>query len=598
MISAVELVQTPPNRHSSHSLYGPEMSQQAPTLIPTFLPSLPIPKISNSHSIGRRKHLKSNPQCALHAPLAALATSLRNQSTAQARYLYLINLASQLPAPYFPNCFSADSRIANCTSISHLHVSVHNRKLRLSAKSDAKISSGLLALLVLGLDGADVEVVRDLSASELLEQTSLGGMLPASRAGGVAQMIAHLKHHVQRLEHGVQVGSWVEGTGSPRGEEMAVLLSGGVDSSVAMRLALKEGKRVRAFYLKIWLEDELAHLGECPWEEDVRVARAVCQQAGVRLEEVGLQREYWERVVNYTVSEAREGRTPNPDIMCNSRIKFGAFLDGVGGDYESIITGHYARKKWDENGNGEIWRAKDIVKDQTYFLAALNQKQVLRAEFPLGGLEKEEVRGLAREMGLVNMNRRESQGICFLGKIKFDEFLKSHLGENPGRLIEYETGNVVGEHKGFWFYTIGQRKGIRLSGGPWYVVCKNVEENVVYVSRDYHGSEKKRDVFHFEKVSWIAGDWPITWQIGVQRRLKVKTRHGPNDHEAFVLRTELYGGTVYLKQRDKGLASGQFVVFYEIDGKCLGSAIIVNDVYIDRDLEYSSRVEQVHIGIV
>lgn len=344
-----------------------------------------------------------------------------------------------------------------------------------------------------------------------------------------------------------------------------------------MRLAIDSGYRPHAFYLKIWLEDELAHLGQCPWEDDIRYASAVCQQAGVSLTHVGLQKEYWEKVVQYTVEEARAGRTPNPDVMCNSRIKFGAFLERMGNEFGKVFSGHYARKVWAEDGRAEIWCAADVIKDQTYFLGGLGQEQVRIAEFPLGGLQKREVRELARGYDLPNKERKESQGICFLGKLKFDEFLRYHLGERKGRLVEFESGKTLGWHKGFWFYTVGQRRGVRLSGGPWHVVCKDVEENVVYVSKNYNGFDMRRESFDFEAASWVGGMWPKGWAFGEGRKLKVKTRHTPHFHESVVVRTDGDSGRVELGERDKGLAAGQFVVFYEEQGQCLGSGVIVND---------------------
>lgn len=424
-----------------------------------------------------------------------------------------------------------------------------------------------------------MEEVGGIRTADVLEAAGLTGMLSASRVNGLGSIIEFICERIAELGGGkTTAGGGRLRYGGVQAKEVAVLLSGGVDSSVAMRLAMEEGYKPRPFYLKIWLEDEMAHLGECPWEEDIEYSRAVCEQAGIELGVVGLQREYWERVVQYTVAEAKEGRTPNPDVMCNSRVKFGAFLDYIGGgEADGVVTGHYARKRWGEDGLGEIWCAEDEVKDQTYFLAHLKQEQVKVARFPLGGLNKAEVRELARGFGLANMERRESQGICFLGRLRFDEFLKFHLGEQKGRLVEYESGRLLGWHRGFWFYTVGQRRGIGLSGGPWYVVCKDVGENVVYVSKDYNGVEKARDEFEFEKASWIAGDWPRGWEVGGRRSLRVKTRHAPMYHEALVVRLGASCGSVELRERDKGLAAGQFVVFYEEYGRCLGSGVIVND---------------------
>lgn len=234
--------------------------------------------------------------------------------------------------------------------------------------------------------------------------------------------------------------------------DVAVLLSGGVDSSVALNLLLQQGLKPKAFYLKIWLEDELSHLNECPWEEDWSYASAVCNKAGVELEAVPFQKEYWDRVVNYTIAEAKAGRTPNPDIMCNSRVKFGAFYDYIGERFPLIATGHYARSEHNHNqkgggggGKARLLRSPDRVKDQTYFLSGLRQEQVARAVFPIGGYTKPQVRELAESMDLPTKQRKDSQGICFLGKVKFDEFIGHYLGENPGQIWWIEGGVTVGK---------------------------------------------------------------------------------------------------------------------------------------------------------
>ena len=250
--------------------------------------------------------------------------------------------------------------------------------------------------------------------------------------------------------------------------KIAVLISGGVDSSVALRLLKEQGHELTAFYLKIWLEDELSYLGDCPWEEDLSYVRAVCEQAGVPLQVVSLQKEYWDHVVSYTMQEIKAGRTPNPDILCNQRIKFGMFFNHIDASFDKVATGHYAQVK-EQNGIFSLHRAPDPIKDQTYFLSYLSQAQLARALFPIGHLQKEQVRQLAQQFDLPNKERKDSQGICFLGKLKFNDFIKFHVGEKPGDMIEYETGKKLGTHKGFWFHTIGQRQGSGLPAarGMW-----------------------------------------------------------------------------------------------------------------------------------
>ncbi len=348
----------------------------------------------------------------------------------------------------------------------------------------------------------------------------------------------------------------------------ALLLSGGVDSSVALHLLLQQGHNVTAFYLKIWLEDELAFLGSCPWEDDLLYVRAVCEQAGIPLRIISFQKEYKERVIAYTLAEIKAGRTPNPDILCNQYIKFGAFYDVIGSEFDFVATGHYARRV-DKNNKAWLYQAPDPVKDQTYFLSQLSQEQLKRALFPLGELCKQEVRALAETLNLPNKARRDSQGVCFLGKLKFDEFIKYHQGERLGDLVEHETGKKVGEHKGFWFYTIGQRHSIGLSGGPWYVVKKDTILNKIYVSRTYNTEDFSRNTFVIAKINWIV-------ELGYDpaQALFVKLRHGPAlllctltalDNDQFL---------VTLEQKDKGIAAGQFAVFYQANA-CLGSGTII-----------------------
>ncbi len=346
--------------------------------------------------------------------------------------------------------------------------------------------------------------------------------------------------------------------------KVAALLSGGVDSSVALSLLRSEGHDVTAFYLKVWLEDELSHLGTCPWEEDLRFAREVCSRLDVPLEVRSLQRPYWDRVVRYAISELEAGRTPSPDVLCNQHIKFGAFLDEIDAGFDRVASGHYARRE-EIDGRVLLKRGIDSVKDQTYFLSRLSQQQVARSLFPLGGLQKSEVRRLAREIDLPNQDRRDSQGICFLGKIPYRDFVRHHLGDREGEIVEVDTGRVLGRHKGYWFHTIGQREGLGLSHGPWFVHGKDVSRNVIYVVHADRLAGSSRESFEVEALHWI-GDPPA------RRELSVRVRHGRSLH-AGTLDLEGSRGRVCLEDRDRGIAPGQFAVFY--DGEvCLGGATI------------------------
>lgn len=353
-------------------------------------------------------------------------------------------------------------------------------------------------------------------------------------------------------------------------EKIAVLVSGGVDSSVALALLKEAGHEVTAYYMKIWLEDELQFLGECPWEEDLSFVQAVCKQLEVPLKIVPFQKEYWERVVSYTIEEVKNGRTPNPDMMCNARVKFGAFyehLESTKEQYDFIATGHYADTEV-KNGVTYLKTSPDAIKDQTYFLSQLSQNQIKKALFPIGKFPKSEVRKLAEKFKLPNAKRKDSQGICFLGKIPFDKFIQFHLGILPGNLVEEETGKVLGTHEGFWYYTVGQRKGIKLSGGPWYVTRKNTVTNEVFIAQAQEYQKEGKDFFTVKNINWITGKPEKT-------NLEVKVRHGEKKYLAQVNFLTDETCEITLPEKDPGLAEGQFAVFY--DGEyCLGGGVITS----------------------
>ncbi len=324
---------------------------------------------------------------------------------------------------------------------------------------------------------------------------------------------------------------------------------------------------LEAFYLKIWLEDDLAFLGDCPWEADLELVRRICDDAGIALHVIPFQQQYYERVVDHAIAELKAGRTPSPDILCNSEIKFGAFYDEIDGAFDRVVTGHYAGVE-EKDGVFLLKRARDGVKDQTYFLSHLNQAQLSRAHFPLGVYVKSDVRRLARELDLPNQGRKDSQGLCFLGKIKYNEFVKCHLGKRPGRIVEIETGKTLGDHDGYWFFTVGQRRGIGLAGGPWYVVDKVVEDDVVLVSHQDGYRDRARRTFVVTNVHWIAGE-------PADERLTVKVRHGPVAVGCTCTAADGGRYQVQLDMPDTGIAAGQSAVFYDGD-YCLGRGIIAN----------------------
>jgi tRNA-5-taurinomethyluridine 2-sulfurtransferase len=348
--------------------------------------------------------------------------------------------------------------------------------------------------------------------------------------------------------------------------KIAVLTSGGVDSSVALKLLKDAGHDVTAYYLKIWLQDEFSFLGDCPWEEDLKFVREICKEDNIPVEVLPLQTEYWDSVVTYTIDEIKKGRTPNPDIYCNSLIKFGQFYDRISPEFEKVASGHYATVDRKDN-IFHLKRSPDLVKDQTYFLAYLSQAQLSRACFPIGVYTKPEVRELARKYNLASQLRKDSQGICFLGQIKFNEFVKHHLGEIKGDIVDINSRRKMGEHPGYYYYTIGQRSGLGLGGGPWYVVKKDIGNNVVYISTE-NPAVRERKNFNAGNFNWITGKPD-------KIDLLVKIRHGANFYKCTLEFTKDDEAIVTLERGDRGIAPGQFAVFYD-EEYCLGGSVILD----------------------
>jgi len=278
-----------------------------------------------------------------------------------------------------------------------------------------------------------------------------------------------------------------------------------------------------------------------------------------------MQQEYLDTVVEYTITELKAGRTPSPDIMCNRHIKFGQFIPKISNEFTKIASGHYARIE-EKNNLFYLKENPDLIKDQTYFLTYLDQNQLSKIIFPIGEFTKPQIRLLADKYDLPNKNRKDSQGICFLGKIKYNDFIKFHLGEQKGRIIEIESGNTLGYHNGYWFHTIGQRAGLRLSGGPWYVVKKDIEENIVYISHDNQTNQILHDRFMARNINWI----PYT---PADCNLQVKLRHGPQKYNCSIEIIDYQSAIVYLDTPDQGISAGQFSIFYK-DGYCLGGGTI------------------------
>ena len=350
---------------------------------------------------------------------------------------------------------------------------------------------------------------------------------------------------------------------------IAALVSGGVDSSVVVHLLKEQGYTPDIFYIRIGMEDEEGYI-DCPAEEDIEITQWIARKYGCRFEEVNLHKEYWDNVVSYTIESVRKGLTPNPDVMCNKLIKFGAFDDRRGHAYDRIATGHYATTAI-VDGRSFLATAKDPVKDQTDFLSQLSYRQIQKLMFPIGHLMKSDVRAIAHEAGLPSADRKDSQGICFLGKINYNDFIKRYLGEREGEIVELESGRVLGTHKGYWFHTIGQRKGLYLSGGPWFVVRKDIENNVLYVSQGYDPREQYGDRITLMGFHPLA---PV--ELPLPMAVKFKIRHTPEFHPGRLV--PLPDGLVQIESGEliQGIAAGQYATIYDADAHLvIASGMIV-----------------------
>jgi tRNA (5-methylaminomethyl-2-thiouridylate)-methyltransferase len=350
--------------------------------------------------------------------------------------------------------------------------------------------------------------------------------------------------------------------------KIAALVSGGVDSSVTIPLIKEQGYDPHIFYIKIGMEDEDAFM-DCPSEEDIEITTWIAKKYGCKMDIIDLQQEYWSTVVKYTLDTVKRGLTPNPDIMCNLLIKFGAFNDRMGHDFDKIATGHYATTYENEEGVF-LLTAADKVKDQTYFLGQINYDQLQKVMFPIGHLQKEEVRKLAVAMKLPSAHRPDSQGICFLGKINYTDFIKKYVGEQPGEIIELETGKILGEHKGIWFHTIGQRRGLRLGGGPWFVVQKDIPKNIVYVSNGYDPIAQYDDKISLKNLHLLNPNHDYS-KLSL---IKYKIRHQPEFNSGELLRDK-QGIRIISDEKVSGIAPGQFAVIYDMAEEiCIGSGMI------------------------
>ncbi len=352
---------------------------------------------------------------------------------------------------------------------------------------------------------------------------------------------------------------------------IVVGLSGGVDSSVAALLLVEQGYDVHAVFMKNW--EDAQDTGYCAAAEDLEDARAVCETLGIPLHTVNFTAEYRDRVFRYFLDEYSAGRTPNPDVLCNSEIKFKAFLDHarrLGAD--RIATGHYARRV-EQNGRCLLLKGCDPDKDQSYFLHSLNQAQLASALFPVGGLRKRQVRERAAAASLVTHDKKDSTGICFIGERRFRDFLNRYLPARPGP-IQTPEGEILGEHAGLMFHTIGQRQGLGIggrrdgSGEPWYVADKDLERNALIVvqGRDHSALFHRR--LRAVAPHWVVGEPPTTpWPC------QARIRYRQPDQSCVLERLDADALDVGFIAPQRAIAPGQSVVFYR-DDVCLGGGII------------------------
>ncbi len=365
--------------------------------------------------------------------------------------------------------------------------------------------------------------------------------------------------------------------------KIIVGLSGGVDSSVAALLLKQQGHNVAGLFMKNWEEDDKD--GICAASKDLEDAQNVATKLGIKLHQVNFASEYWDEVFNDFIAEHKRGRTPNPDIFCNQRIKFKFFLDyalSLGAD--KIATGHYANIYQYKSGQYQLKTASDINKDQSYFLARLNQYQLSKSLFPLANLTKNKVRNIAKENSLITADKKDSTGICFIGKKNFNSFLIGYIKPKPGNIVD-ENGNIIKQHQGLAFYTIGQRQGLGIGGGfgdgsgsPWFVADKNVKTNeLVVVQGEHHLLYNKNLIAN--KTHWIskAPTLPISCFAKIRYRQSAQACQISSKDQQLIV--EFYN-------HQRAITPGQFVVFYTND-VCLGSAVINQVLPSNSDIGYN-----------
>lgn len=355
-------------------------------------------------------------------------------------------------------------------------------------------------------------------------------------------------------------------------------LSGGVDSAVAAYVLKEQGYDVECCFMRNWdsaanndyLGNPNNDVDQCPQEKDYYDACAVAEALGLKMHRIDFVNEYWDYVFQKFIDEYKRGRTPNPDILCNKYIKFDFFLKhalSLGADY--VATGHYARVQHNEDGTSVMLRGVDSNKDQTYFLCQLNQYQLSKTLFPIGDIEKPEVRRIANELQLKIANKKDSTGICFIGERNFREFLKNYIPMKEGNIVEYESKKVLGKHQGVMYYTIGQRKGLGIGGpgGPWFVIGKDVEKNELYVAS---GSE---DEWLMTNSCLVSDINLINEELIEEKHCTAKFRYRQKDHGVTLKRIDDNNILVTYDQPIAAVTPGQACVFYDGD-VCFGGGTI------------------------
>jgi len=344
-------------------------------------------------------------------------------------------------------------------------------------------------------------------------------------------------------------------------KKVYVGMSGGVDSSLAAALLVEQGYDVTGVYMKNWSQD-LPGM-KCPWADDLADAKRVAVQLGIDFKVFDFEKEYKQKVVNYMIDEYKNGRTPNPDIMCNQEVKFKLFLEtSLADGADMIATGHYARVK-----DNILLRAVDDNKDQTYFLYRVTGQAMAKTLFPIGEYTKPQVRTMSKARGLTTAIKKDSQGICFIGQVGIRDFLTQYIELKPGNIIDKKSGKIIGHHDGAIFFTLGQRHGLDVGGGlPYYVVGKDMDRNEVYVATDLNDGTLWKDIVNLTNIHWIN-------EVPADGKYKIRVRHrAPLINAILTINSD--GASLKLENPQRAVAAGQSVVIYDGD-VCLGGGIVI-----------------------